>query len=89
MSGYIHPLKNSDLMEAVHALTHKNVVEKVKILEQTFLGSKTQQQVETYPRSEFTKQISKNREIQNGDTREYKDFLAEGRMGNIYRYQGC
>ena len=45
-------------------------------LQQIFLGFKTQQ-METYPRSELIEQISEIRDFQNGDTREYKDFLTE------------
>ena len=74
-------------MEALHALMLKNTVEKVKksdisgFLQQTFLGSKTQQ-METYSRSELTEQIcvSEVREIQNEDTREHKDFLADRQL---------
>ena len=65
-------------MEALHALIKKNVIEKVQ--NQTslaFLASEIQQQIETYHRSELTEQISEIREIQNGDTRAYKDLLAE------------
>ena len=68
-------------MEPLHALIQKNAVEKA-------FSSKTQQQLETYPRSELTEQISEIREIQNGDTRKHKDFHAERRMGNVNRFQG-
>ena len=58
-------------------------------LQQTFLDSKTQQQMESNPRPEFTKQISKIRDFQNTDTREHKDFLIEWQINNIHRFQGC
>ena len=54
-------------------------------LQPTFLVSQTQKQVETYPRSELTEQISEVRKIYNGDTREYKDLPSGRRMGNIQR----
>ena len=46
ISGYVHPLRNSYLMEALYALIQKNAVEMVPtsdisgFLQQTFLGSK-------------------------------------------------
>ena len=49
-------------------------------LQQTFLGSETQQQMEANPRPELTKQISEIRDFQNGDMREYNDF--------VHRFQG-
>ena len=81
-SGCVNPLMNSYLMEALHALIQKNAAEKVNnqtsgFLQQTFLGSKTQPQMQTYSKSEFTECISEIRNLQNGDTREHKDFLAE------------
>ena len=39
-----------------------------RVFQPTIFGSKTQQQVETYTRSEQTKSISQGGEIQNGDT---------------------
>ena len=81
-SGYVNHLRNRYLMEALHALIQKNAVEKVQnqtslaFFKQTFLGPKTRQQMETHTRSELTKQVSEIREIQNGDSREYKNFLA-------------
>ena len=57
-------------MEALHALVQKNAESDIcGFLQPTFLGSETQQ-METYPRSELTEQISDIREIQNGSTRE-------------------
>ena len=49
----------------------------------------TQQQVETYPRSELTEQISEIREIRNGDSREHKDFLAEGEWVTSIDFKGA
>ena len=46
-------------------------------LQRTFLGFQTQQ-METYPISELTEQISEVRKIQNGDTRKNKDLLSAG-----------
>ena len=54
----------------------------------TFPGSQTGQQVETHPGSEYTKQISEVREINNGHTRKHKDILADRQMGNIRGFQG-
>ena len=52
-------------MGALHALMQKQAIEKVissisGFLQLTFLGSKTQHQLETYPRSELTEQILKS-----------------------------
>ena len=68
ISCYVHPLRNSYLMEALHALMQKNAVElvttqKSRDLQPTFPGSKTQQPVETYIGSQYPEQISKDREI--------------------------
>ena len=88
-------LKNSFLMEALHALAQRNAVEKDQnmdisgFLQETFLGPKTQQEVETYPRSGLIEQISDIRDFQNGDTREHKDFLAERQMGHVHIFRGC
>ena len=61
-----------------YALMQKNAVQ------QTFLGSKTQQPVETYLGPRYPEQISKDREIQNGNTGYYKDLPSARGMGNIH-----
>ena len=77
----------------VIALMQKNAVEPVTT--QKFLGfynrffpvSQTQQPVETYTGSQYPEHIS--REIQNGDTGNYKDLPAGGGVGNVHKLQGC
>ena len=41
-------------------------------IQQTFLGSKTKQQLEKYSISDFTEQISEIRDIRNGEHKEGK-----------------
>ena len=50
-----------------------------------FLGSQAKQSVETYLGLQYTKQISKTGEIQNGKTRNYQDLPPNRRIGNIHR----
>ena len=95
ISSYVHLPRNSYLMEALHALaeTSNRKGQESSInafsgfLQLTFLGSKTQQQMKTYPGHELSKQISGVSKIQNGDTKKYKGFLANRRMGNVHRFQ--
>ena len=67
-------------MEALHALIEKTTVEKVQ--NQTSLISWFNNH-----RSELTGQIPEIREIQTGDAREHKDFLAEWRMAMSIDFQ--
>ena len=53
----------------------------------TVLGSKTQQIVETYVKSELTEQIYDVGKIQNGDTRKYKKFVANRQMSNAIDFK--
>ena len=68
-------------METLHALMQKNTLEKVKksdisgFFQQTVLGSKTQQQVEIYPRSELSEPISEIREIKMETPESIRTFL--------------
>ena len=65
-------------MGALHTLMQKQTIEKVT--NQTSLA------VQAYSRSEFSKQISEVRKDHNGDTRKYKDLLANRQMGNIHKF---
>ena len=53
-----------------------------------FLGIKGQQQVETYLRPQYSEQISKIREIPNGNNRDCKDLPPASRVDNVHRLQG-
>ena len=74
-------------------ITHTNAKTSSRIgqnfkISTDFPGSQIEQQVETHPGSEYTEQTFKVREIQNGNTSKYKDFLPSRRMGNVHRFQG-
>ena len=67
-------------MEVLDVFKQKQVIKKVKIKHIwlssiDILGSKTQQ-VETFPRSKLSEQVSEVRKIQNGDTRKHTTLLA-------------
>ena len=49
--------------------------------------SKTQQPVETYLGPQYSEQISQDREIQNGNTRDTKDLPPDWGVGNVHRFQ--
>ena len=48
------------------------------VFQPTFLGAKTQQQVETHPRPEQTKSFPQGAKIQNGDTGNHQNFSPSG-----------
>ena len=81
-------------MEVLHALIQKNAVEKVKtqmspaFFNRLFLVPKCNNKWRPILDLRSLNEYLKSREIQNGDTREHKDFLAERRMGNVHRFQG-
>ena len=52
----------------------------------TVFGSQSQQ-VEAYPRSEFTEQISDVREIQKGNTRKHRQFCEDRRIGTFIDFK--
>ena len=52
------------------------------------LSPKTQQQVETYTRSEQTKSFPQGGKIQNGDTGNHQNIPPTGAVGHINRLQG-
>ena len=59
-----------------------------KFLQCTFHGSKTQQLVDTYLGPQYSEQISEDREIQNGNTRNYKDLPSSRGVGDTHRLHG-
>ena len=54
----------------------------------TFLGSKTQQSVETYIGCQYPEHISKDREILNGNTGNNMDLPSDRGVDNIHKLQG-
>ena len=90
---YLDPNRNLYLEEALHQLLSKDAVEPVTIQKslgfynKLFHGSKTQQPVETYPRPQYPEQISKDRVIQNGDTRDNKNLPIGRGVGYLHRFQ--
>ena len=58
------------------------------IFQQTFLGLKTQQQVEAHFRSQQSKPVPQSTKIQNGDTGNYQDLPPTRGVGNLSRFQG-
>ena len=61
-------------MEALHALIQRHAAEKIQ--NQTSLAFYNRNQMESNPRSELTEQISEIKDYQDGNTREYKNLLA-------------
>ena len=57
------------------------------LLHLPFLGSKTQQLVETYSGPQYSEQIFKDKVIQNGDPRDNKNLTTSRGVGNIHRFQ--
>ena len=91
ISGFVHPLQEQ-LPDGGITCTHAKERPKIRhfwLSSADCSGSKTKQQMKTYPRSELTEQLSEIREIKNGDTKKLKDSLANRRMGNVHRFQGC
>ena len=58
------------------------------LFQQTISSSKTQQQVETYTRSEQIKSFSHDKKLQNGDTRDHRDIPSTRGVGHLNRFQG-
>ena len=58
-----------------------------RLLQQTFLGTKNHQSVETYVRPQFLEQNSEDREVQNGNIRYSKDLPSGSGVGNVHRLQ--
>ena len=58
------------------------------VFQPTISGPQTQQQMETYLRSEQTKPLSQGGEIQNGDTGNHQDLPTIRRVGHLDRFQG-
>ena len=59
------------------------------ILQPTIPSATTQQQVETYTRSDQTKPAPQGRKIQNGDTGNHQDVPPARGVGYLNRFQGC
>ena len=94
VSCCVHPYKYLYLLEALHQLKNKNAVELVRNQEslgfynRAIFGAKTKQQMETYIRSEQSKQVLQGRKIQNGNTRNDPDLPTDMGVGNVHRLQG-
>ena len=58
------------------------------VFQPTTFSPKTQQQVETYTRSEQTKFFPQGGKIQNGDTRNHQNIPPTGGVGHVNRLQG-
>ena len=58
------------------------------IFQPTFLGPKTQQQVEPYSRPEQSESIPQGQKIQNGDIRNLQDIPPTRRVDYLNRFQG-
>ena len=58
------------------------------VFQPTVFGSKAQQQVETYIRSEQTESFPQGGEIQNGDTGNHQDIPPTRGVGRLNRFQG-
>ena len=90
ISCYVHPLRKSYLIEALHALMQKansrtgETSEISKFLQPTFLGFQTKRTGETSIGPEYFEQIS-DREFQTGNTRKYKDLPSKGGLGDVHR----
>ena len=89
ISCYVNPYRNLSLLEALHQLIDKNVVEQVQNQTSQFSTGcfcpKTQQQVEAYTRSEQTKSLLQGGEIQNGDTGNHQNISPT--TTSIYQYR--
>ena len=59
------------------------------IFQPAIFGGQTQQQVETYTRSEQFKSIPQGAKIQNGDTGNHQDLPPARAVGYLNRFQGC
>ena len=83
-SGYAHLLKSKALFTALVELINKLVVEKVVIrssvafYNRLFSGTKTQQQMKTYSRSQLSKPVFAIRHLQNGDSRNNQVVSPKG-----------
>ena len=57
------------------------------VFQLTIFSPKTQQQVETYTRSEQTEPLSKNGDFQDGNSRNHQNFPPTRRVGDFNRFQ--
>ena len=58
------------------------------IFQPTIFSRETQQQMETYTRSEQTESFPQGGEIKNGDTENHQDIPPTGGVGHLNRFQG-
>ena len=92
ISRYVHPFRNSYLIEALHGLMQKNVVELDRTQEslgffnRLLFVIKTKQRMETYLGPQYSEQISSDRE--SGNTRDYKDISNARGVDIIHGPQG-
>ena len=93
ISWYVNPHRNLYLLEALHQLIEKKrsrAKSKISgLFQQTISSTQTQQQVETYTRSEQTKSCPQGGKIQNGDTRNHQDIPPTRGVGHLNRFQEC
>ena len=87
VSCYVNPHRNSYLLEALHQLIDKNA-NISWVFQPTISSSQTQQQVETYIRSEQTESVPKGGEIQNGDTGNHQNVPPKRGVGDLSILQG-
>ena len=82
IQGYVHPLRHSNLTEALHTLTQKQAIELVKnqatlaFFNRLFFASKPNK---WRPILDLCF-LKKSKKIQSGDTRKNNNFLANRRM---------
>ena len=92
ISSYTNPHKNFSLLEALYQLRNKNAVEPVEnqiftgFLQPAIFGTQTKQPVETYPGPEHLEHLPKHRVIQNGDTKDNKNFPTGRGVGHLHRF---
>ena len=95
VSCYVNPHRNLYLLDALYQRIVKNTVELIVnqrslgFFNRLFLVPKTQQQMESYTRSEQTKSFPQGRKIQNGDTGNHQDIPPTRGVGYLNRLQGC
>ena len=98
---YVNPHRNLYLLEALHQLIDKNYAaygqkrsrageqsEISGVFQLTIFSAQTQQQMETYSRSEQFKLIPQGSKFQNGDTGNHQNLPPTRRVGDLNRFQG-
>ena len=94
ISCYANPHRHLYLLEALHQIMDKKcsrIGPKPKIsgiLQPGFLGTKAQQQVETYTRSKQSEPIPQGVKVQNEDTGNHRNLPPTRGVGYLNRFQG-